>query len=119
MPHGIGAIVEVCGEMCSARFGEERLIERAFISHGYPLDIEVVEGTPAVESECISHIKSEQLFVSLMMRPRNVGVAHVRACRNHWNHTHGHARAAQEAQEQNAARDISGTQIVTSLAKQP
>ena len=44
------------------------------------------------------------------MRPRNVGVAHVRACRNNWNHTHVHARAAQETQGQNAASNVSGYQ---------
>ena len=92
MPHGNGAFVEVCGKVCSAKFGEERLTERVFISCGYPLEIEVVEGRPAVESECAGHPLSEQLLAVLTIRPQNVGVAHVRACRNHWNHTRGPAR---------------------------
>ena len=105
VPHGLGAFVEVCGKVCSARFGEERLTECAFISCGH-LEIEVVTGRPAVETECAGHHISEQLFVGMIMRP------------SHWNHTRGHIRMAQEAQGQKAARDASGYQHTWPLHSQ-
>ena len=36
--------------------------------------------------------------MGLTMLPKNVGVARLRAFRNRWTHTRGHARATQEAQ---------------------
>ena len=103
--------------MCSARFGEERLIERAFISCGYSLEIEVMDGRPAVESECTCHPLSERLLVGVMMRPKNGGVAHLRAFRKFWEPHTWARQVAQEAQGQNAARNISGThQKIEALA---
>ena len=39
----------------------KRLTECAFITCGHPLDIEVVNGRPSVDSECTCHLLSEQL----------------------------------------------------------
>ena len=88
-----------CTDQCHTASVLSSLTECAVISYGYPLEIEVANGTPAVDAECTFHPLWEQRLVGLTIRlKKKWSSPFLAALRNHWNHGRGRARVAQDVQ---------------------
>ena len=72
MAHGIGAFVECVGRCAARDLAKKGSLSVPSSLAGHLLDIDVVNGTLAVGSECNFHPLSEQRLVGLTMRPKKV-----------------------------------------------